>query len=108
MPVVARVVFRAVVMRLIVPPAPSVRRNRGSTSTSTYAYSNVFSFSAFETLIGSFSALSKPIFASKYPFELGLKALDDIYKMYTYASFGEKKNEVENEILYSFFLNVVG
>ena len=39
--------------------------------------------------------MSTPIFVSKY---YRLKALDEIYKIYTYASLGEK-NRIENEIM---------
>jgi len=65
-------------------------------------------------LRGSFSAVSKPNFPSKYSLELAIcskrrlrkgtwgetrwKALDEIYKIYIYASLGEK-NRIENEIM---------
>ena len=34
------------------------------------------------TLQGSFSAVSTPIFASEYSFDIVLKVLDEIYKIY--------------------------
>ena len=41
----------------------------------------------WKTFRGSLSAVSTPNFASN---STPLKALDEIYKIYTYASFGEK------------------
>ena len=45
--------------------------------------------SNYLTLKGSFSAVSKPNFASKYALELGSiwKALAEIYKMHSFAPF---------------------
>ena len=54
----------------------------------------------WKTLRDPFSAVSKQIVHVNryYLVNTRLKALDEIYKMYTYASLGEK-NRIENEII---------
>ena len=50
-----------------------------------------------QTSRGSFSAVSTPIFASKYSLESSWRDLQDLHT-YIYASLGEK-NRIENEIM---------
>ena len=53
-----------------------------------------------QTLQGSFSAVSKPNFASKYSLELARwKALDEIYKMYILLHRSDLKISVEEVVI---------
>ena len=55
-------------------------------------------FSIGQTLEGSFSALSKPDFASQYSLELAIcwKALAEIYTMHSFAPFSNLNFFVKN------------